>query len=334
MMAKKKVIAEVLPVDDEAPVLDLVPYFDEKKGVAFDGNFDAVKGYLESWRKQVSTVKFTSKDMDTVMKYKKAAQGYRISLKDFETTVKKKYFNAPKDIFSGMIAELQSIVSDIETKADDVLSEEENKRLADLTQVFDIYKKDFQAEYNLSEAGLARVEYRKSYYNKTAVEADTKKDLEQQFKDIANDERSKALAEKTIRKLCAGNPLLPLQRYLDMIETDDLAIIMDEIEEEENRLAEAVKAKEAKEEIAAIPVTEAEEVDEDESSAVDTEKVVIGVFGAASKALAGGSQFPGRTKAMVADIVYPCDMGPALTVVCKELAKYGIKISKHKEEVF
>jgi hypothetical protein len=37
---------------------------------------------------------------------------------------------------------------------------------------------------------------------------------------------------------------------------------------------------------------------------------------------------------MVADIVYPCDMGPALTVVCKELAKYGIKISKHKEEVF
>jgi hypothetical protein len=57
---------------------------------------------------------------------------------------------------------------------------------------------------------------------------------------------------------------------------------------------------------------------------VSCEKVVIGVIGAASKLLAGGTDFPGNFKVTRRDITYPVDLGPALTEIFTELAKYGI----------
>lgn len=320
---------EVLETDS-GPVLDLVPVYDlNKNEVQIDGNFDAVKAYLISWRDKLTKKKLSAKDMETVAAYKKAATGYRTMLAAFEKDKKTLFFNAPKAVFSGMLAELQGIVNEVESKADEILSKEEEKRIADLTAVFDIYRDDFQAEYKLSPAGLAKVEYKKQYYNKTAVEAATKEDLRDQFRKIADAERSRALAEKTVNKLCKDNPLLDVAHYLRRLDEADLSIVMDEIEEEEERLKNAIeKAAPIEQDVTCDAVVE----EVDNAVKEDSGKVVIGVMGSVYKMLEGGSSFPGRTKTMFLDVTYPCDMGDALTVIFKELAKYGIKATVRKDK--
>ena len=70
------------------------------------------------------------------------------------------------------------------------------------------------------------------------------------------------------------------------------------------------------------------------SSAISAETVLIGVRGAAGAMLSRGSDFPGKKKSMVLDIEYPIDYGDALTLVFKELRKYGIITKAQKESHF
>ena len=328
-MARKagEVVVDAVPVteeDKQIPVLDLVPFVDEKNGIELRGNYDALKKALETRRDEIAKIKLTASDMETVAKYKKEAVGYRTFLKDFEDKAKKRYFNGPKDIFVAKIASLQSVVAEIEAKANAVLEKEEKKRVDALTQVLVIYKDDFQEEFGLSPASLAAIEFKQTYYNKTAKEAEIKDDLRAQFKAAKDKEVARASGEKMIRKLCNGNPLLNVEAFVKKLDTTDLAIIVDEIEAEEERLAAARKPAPEPE----VREVEAEIVDDDELPQDEDRspaKIAVGVIGAASKFLGGGSDFPGRNKTLSIEIVYPVDMGDALTEVFKALREYGIK---------
>jgi hypothetical protein len=44
------------------------------------------------------------------------------------------------------------------------------------------------------------------------------------------------------------------------------------------------------------------------------------------------SDFKGRTKTMKIELVYPCDLGDALTQLFAELKQYGIKVRPVKEK--
>jgi hypothetical protein len=337
----KRIVAEAMTevvAEDEngqtLPALELTPFIDDNKALEIRGNYDDLKAALTARRDELIKKKFSAKDMDTVVKYKREAQGYRTTIAGLEKDVKTRYFNAPKDIFVARIAALQSIVAEIESKADKVLDAEEDKRVAALTQVFDIYKGDFQAQYGLSPAGLTRIEYRPGYFNKTAKEAVSKADLEQQFKDIKAKETARASGEKMVRSLCAPNPLIDVERFVGLLDTEELGNIVEMISDEHERLTEA----------AATPaegVEEAEEVPEytapagggaavPSSSASAKEKLTIGVRGAMGTLLAAGApDFPGKTKTMTINVIYPVEFGESLNEVFGELVKHGIKITVH-----
>ena len=344
-MTKKKdadaeIVVEILPVlpeDGKIPSLDLFPVVTEKKDVALEGNFDLVKKSLEGRRDEVLKMRVTAKDLDTVGKLKKEAMGYRIYLEEFEKQGKKKYFNAPKEIFAGKVATLQKIVAEMEDKAQKVLDKLEAERAAEVTEVLDIYKAEFQTKYALSPEGLALIEYKPTYYNKTAKEKETKDDLEQQFIARRDTEKALALGEKTIRALCSGKPLLNVDSFIESLKNGtELAIIMDDIAAEDARLTEAQKVVPVNAEPATAPASAPAGFSSGASghATADPEVVKVGVIGVASRVLAGGTDFPGMTKVKRGDLTYPVDLAPALTEIFIELAKYGITFKEIKEGSF
>lgn len=342
-MAKKKGEAEptaeptaevlpVLPEDSEIPALSLVPFTTEKQVVEFQGNFEAVKNALELRRDEVKKMKVSAKDMDTVEKLKKEAQGYRIYLTDTGTFGKRKFFNAPKAIYEGKLQTLLDIVAEMESKAQVVIDAIAEAKRKELTGIFDLYKKAFQEKYNISDEGLAMIEYKPAYYNKTAKEKETKDDIESQFIARRDAEKALALGEKTVRALCSGKPLLNVEQYVNDLKCGkDLAIIMDDIATEEARLAEASKVKTVTAEPVETPAPSSGGSAEPEPEhGVDIVKV--GVIGIASRLLGGGADFPTRTKKAQFEITYPSEFGTALSEIFKELAKYGIK-SRNLENI-
>ena len=243
-VAPAKIEVEILPDgegDDTLPALDLEPYIDPKtKALSIRGNYDTIEAFLSRRRDFIAGKKFSAKDLETVAKYKKEAVGYRTMIDAAEKNTKKVYFNSPKDVFAGKIASLQSIVGEIEDKADKILAVEEKKRVDALNEVFAIYCDDFQAVYGLSPEGRDSIEYRPNYYNKTAKEKETKADLEEQFKVIKAKEKARASGEKMIRAACAPNKLLDVERYiLQLAGGTELATILEDIEAEKERLEKA-----------------------------------------------------------------------------------------------
>ena len=323
-MAKKKgdeefgvAILPVLPEDSKIPALDLVPYVAENQVVELRGNFDVVKAALEARRDEVLQMKVSAKNMETVEKLKKEAMGYRTYLTETETVGKRKFFNAPKDIYSGKVATLLAIVAVMEEKAQKVLDKLETERRDELTGVFNIYKDEFQKTYNLSPEGLATIEFRPQYYNKTAKEKDSKEDLESQFIIRSDVEKALALGEKTIRQLCNGKPLLNVDRYVsDLKGGKELALVMDDIAAEEERLASVQKVIE----VDAEPVNETLV-----ATGQDGEVIKVGVLGVASRVLTGKPDFPGRVRKMKIELEYPSEFGSALSEIFQALAGYGIK---------
>lgn len=326
-------ILPVLPEDSKIPALSLVPFTAENQAVEFRGNFEAVKAALEQRRDEVKKMKVSAKDMDTVEKLKKEAQGYRIYLTETGTFGKRRFFNAPKDIYDSKMQTLLVIVGEMESKAQVVIDQIAEAKRNELTAVFDLYKKSFQEKYNLSPEGLATIEYKPAYYNKTAKEKDTKDDLENQFIGRSNLEKAVALGEKTIRALCNGKPLLDVEAYVRELKGGkELAIIMDDITTEEARLAEAQKVKP----VDAVPVETPASAPsgfahQSPEETVDTDIVKVGVLGVASRLLGGGADFPTRTKKAHFEIEYPSEFGDALSEIFKELKKYGIKSRNLKD---
>lgn len=340
-MAKTKnteVMAEVLPVlpeDAKIPALDLAPVMTEAKDIEITGNYEVIKSSLEARRDEILKMKVSVKDLDTVEKLKKEAMGYRIYIAEYEKRGKSKWFNGPKDIFAGKIATLQGIVADMEAKAQKVLDKLEAERTGKVTQVLNLYKEQFQEKYAISEEGLALIEYKPAYYNKTAREKDSKDDLEAQFIARRDLEKALALGVKTIIALCAGKPLLNQEKYIEDLKGGrELALVMDDIAAEEARLkaAQQVIVPEVVDEVpSGAPGSFAASTPTVES--VDCEKVVVGVIGAASSLLSK-SDFPGKMKVTRRDITYPDDLGPALTKIFTELAKYGITAKVVEEGSF
>ena len=330
-MAKKKTDAEptvevlpILPEDSKIPALSLVPFTGDNQVIEFQGNFEAVKNALELRRDEVKKMKVSAKDMETVEKLKKEAQGYRIYLTETGTFGKRRFFNAPKAIYESKLQTLLDIVGEMESKAQVVLDKIAEDKRKELTGIFDLYKKSFQEKYSLSPEGLATIEYKPAYYNKTAKEKETKDDIEAQFVARRDVEKALALGEKTIRALCSGKPLLDVEMYVDELKGGkDLALIMDDISTEEARLAEASKVKTVVAEPVETPAPSSGS--EETEEAHDADIVKVGVIGVASRLLGGGADFPTRTKKMQIELEYPSEFGSALSEIFQELSRYGIK---------
>ena len=285
------------------------------------GNFGEIKSFLLNWKKKVKALKLSAESMEEVRTIKKEAVQLRNSLSEIATRTKKLYFTDPKNVFSAQMDELSSIVADVEKDADSFLGKEEEERLAGVAQVLDHYKEKFQGEYNLGESYLSRIEYKKSYFNKTADEKERKDDLEGQFKALKKEQDAYNGNVRLITTACRDEPRLHLSRYLDDLERGafDVASILEDIEEEKKRLKE----------LDTPPETVSSSVPVDvEAEVVEDAKVVLG----ASEGIDFTTDFPGKTKSIKVEITYPYDVGDALTELFNNLKAYGIKVKLLKKE--
>jgi hypothetical protein len=280
-------------------------------------------------------MEITEDNIEQVRRIKKEAVAYRNSLTKIQNDTKRIYFNDPKAVFEAKMGQLLGVVGEVETAADSILEIEEKQRVADINQVLDNYKAKFQEQYKLTEQNLARVEYKKNYYNKTADEKERKTDLEQQFKDLRKEQDAHAANVRLITATCKEEPRLNLQHWIDRLQTDDVAIITEEISAEKQRLRELDKQQtETVASAASGPAGDVsyEVVGDAEQSG---EKIAIGV----PADIDFSTDFPGRRKQMRIEFDYACDQGDALSEYFEEQRKYlkqfGIKIKAvTKEAVF
>lgn len=221
---------------------------------------------------------------------------------------------------------LYSLVARVEGAADKILDKLEEERVDGINEVLDHYVEKFQAQYNLDEGRLARIERKKSYYNKTADEKARKDDIEQQFKDLKKEQEAYASGVRLIKATCLDEPRLNVEHWIEQMQYDDAATITEAIIAEKKRLRDLDKQGGAS--------STASSVIED----ADYE-VVGGGGGGAGKVTLGipphidfTVDFKGRRKLMRVELDYPCELGDALTELFSHLRQYDIKVRPVKEK--
>jgi hypothetical protein len=303
----------------EVPALVITP----EKAPAVTGNFEDMKKCLLVWRRQVQATDLTEDNIEQVRLIKRAVVTVRNRIEDEVTAAKKRLFNDPKKLFEALVKPLSTLVNEIEAMADEVLDKEEQERIRDINQVLDGFKAKFQEKYALDGEHLARIEYKKGYYNKTAVEKQRKDDLEQQFKDLKKEQDAHAANIRLIQAACRDDPRLNAEHWAGQLQYDGIAVVIEAIEQEKKRLAE-IDNPEPSAEAAGGTATLT-------GTAMDApEKLIIGV----AEGLDFTTDFPGREKTMVIKLTYPCDLADAITELFKRLREHGIKCRPVEETVF
>lgn len=267
-------------------------------------SFQAQKTFLEARINQVLSEEMSEANIVRVEKLKKAVVGWRTSFTKSTDDYMKAVFKAPMSVYKAAAQEVLSDIDKMESKLDEVLSVEENKRIANLNTIFDGIEEELQEKYALPDEYKERVERKKAYYNKTAKMSEVSEDIEEQYKVLAKEYKNYQSSVKTVTALCKSDRRLNLQMYIDHLSYSELPEVMDEIEAEKERLANLDK-EEGKEPVVDVP----------------EEKIEIGV-----KVKPMKSDFPGLTKTMTLQITYGIDLGDELTRVFSELQKNGVKM--------
>ena len=289
------------------------------KAPAITGNYEILEKTLARWKARVAAMNLTEGDMDEVLVIKKAAVAVRNAIDRSVEATKKALFNDPKKIFEARVKPLYSTLSEIEGTADKFLSIKEEERIGSIHQILDHYKAKFQEQYKLDEVYFSRIEYRKSYYNKTADEKERKDDLEAQFIALKKEQTAFAGNVRLIKEACKEDPRLNADRYIrDLLHSSDVASILDEIADEKSRLNSLDEPS-----TATVSSSAPSDVEP------DVTKTILGIAGG----IDFSTDFSGKDKTMRIQITYPVDVGDALTELFSSLRAYGIKVKVLKEEI-
>jgi hypothetical protein len=313
------------------------------KAPAVSGNFEVIKRYLQGWKRKVTAMEMTEDNMEEVRVIKKEAVQYRNSLTKIQSDVKKLYFNDPKAVFDANMGTLLAVIGEVEKAADDVLAKEEQERLDGINEILDHYKAKFQEQYGLAEPYLARIEYKKNYYNKTtpagypSMDKFQKDDIEQQFKALKKEMEAIHANIRLVKATCEGESRLNVMSWIKQLDHSDVATVIEEITAERQRLRDLDRTPLPEPENTGTEDAEYEIVDEnteepspEEAGSNEEEKIVLGV----TSGIDFTSDFKGRNKELKIKITYPCDLSDALTEVFKRLTVYGIKLKVIEEVAF
>lgn len=289
-------------------------------------NFEDVKAALAAELARFENVDFSSLEPAKLQEEKSNIRKYRTSLEKTDKLIKEEYFTGPRRVYDAKVKELYELIASIETKVDEVIAEEEAIRHQQVQAALDIYKAELQKKYLLPEAYLARVEYKKAYFNKTSKEVETKTDLRAQFETLSAEYEERLQAEEMIRKGLAGEPRINAEEQIRKLDAGvGLATILSFIEAEKKRLFDLDNPE---------PVPQNEEY----AKTIDVEVVGIPAEELRSRV---PSLFPKEsdfvrspsevlTKKMVIEIEYPADFANELNELFRELKTKGIKAVPYK----
>jgi len=178
-------------------------------------------------------------------------------------------------MLKAQFAELYGIIADGESKVDAIIAEETRKRNDNTTERLLSYIKSKIGGMALEADVVDYVDLKKAYYNKTAKEAETLDDIDDQLAQFESNFAAFLRAEKKINKFAQelgaifnkGRYLYGLNKYGD--NNDSVAA---QAEEEAERIR-AIPAEEKKPVVA--PVKIITEDDEDETILISTEFPVV-----------------------------------------------------------
>lgn len=279
-------------------------------------NFAAQKEFLSVRINQVLSEELTEKNLERIKTLKKGVVSWRTSFEKEAKAYMDAQFKAPMNIFKAAANEVLADIDKMESSLDEILDKEEEKRIDNLNTIFDGLEEELQEQFALPEEYRARVERKKSYYNKTAVMADVAADLKGQYEALSKEVFTRIKAEKTVKSLCSSDKRLNVDMYIKHLDTTDLADVIDEINTEKERLAALDE-----------PVSDAEVVEKEEvHKELDKDENGVIQIGVKVNTENLKSDFPGLTKTMTMQITYPVDSGDELTRIFTEIQKSGIKI--------
>jgi hypothetical protein len=284
---------------NETPVLTLTVV----KTPPPSGNFNEVENFLTSIRDKYKDIVFTDESIETAKRIKKEMQLYRISLDKALSAFIKEHYTIPRDILTSRGKEFFALIAEVESNVDAALKNYDQKRIDDLTAVFNIYKDELQEKFKLPPASLDRIIFKKEYYNKTAKEADTVKDLEEQFEELKRIADASSANEKLITTLCDGDPRLSSSHWINMLSYRESSAVIEELMAEKERLTSL-----------------------EEDAKPSGEKMVLGLPNNFNftKTSSGG------VKRMTLEITYPAACVDALNQLFKHLKQYGVKTKQLK----
>lgn len=304
--------------------------------IAVNGNFAEVKSSLKKLLTKYKKVDFSAAQMQEVRAAKSDVRSIRTSLDATAKEVKRKYFNEPKKEFEARMAELMSMVGEVESRVDEILDAEEQERCDALTKVIELYKEDFQKTYALPTEYLSMIEYRKQYYNKTAKEADIRADIEAQFQALKAEFETRKAEEQAIRKALSGQPLINADEQVAKLDLGiPLVNILSYIESEIERLSAVDNADEQ-----ADTEDEVDDEEDPEYGFVDTEfededgtpPIADAAEGIDLKSDFIRENGEALTKTVRVDITYPVDARDGMAELFRRLKEtYGIVIAPVRE---
>ena len=236
------------------------------------GNFDQYKNELV---KQIENYKTMPLTEETVAPVKSAIRQIRTTLEKIESTAVGAYFDTPKKMLKAQFAELYSIIADGESKVDAIIAEDTRKRNDATTERLIKYIKSKITGMALEADAVDFVVLKKSYFNKTAKEAEVLDEIDEQLAQLEQNFASYIRAEKKINKLAqALGPVFNKGRFLYSLskygEGNDSAAAL--AEEEAERIRE-IPAEEKKP--ASAPVKILTEDNEEETILITTEFPIV-----------------------------------------------------------
>lgn len=234
-MAGKVKLAITSTEGKDTPLLVVSP----GKAPVVTGNFEDIEKFLIKVRDQYENVELSTANIGDVQRIKTEMRTYRTSLEKIEKQIKDSYFNSPKKVFEGSMSKLYALIAEVEHRADDIISEEDQKRIDGVNKAIDYYAKD---------AGFDKLrdEFRdefirsKSWYNKTAAELTIKTEVTEAIRILCKKQLAYDSAVNIINKHCDQDERLSRSLFLGMLqEGKDLSIILGYIDQETIRLNSA-----------------------------------------------------------------------------------------------
>lgn len=306
----------------------VLPTFVAKPLKSYDveANFDEVEAYLKQEEARYKDVVFGPENIVEAEAAKKTLDTLRISLEKIQKNVKSERFNDPKSRFDAKMNALLAIIESAATNIDKALNAKETERIDEMNLVFDEYTAHFQTVYSLRPEFLSRVERKKSYYNKTAKESESKADLKAQFEALKTEQTTHDANVKLIDKAIEGYPELNRDLLIGRLGRGEaVAVLLEWIDEEKERLNDVRSGGAG----AGSETKAAEETKTEQPTKIG----VVG--GPVAKNFAGminkaafTSDFPAKTKQIKVEFTYPIDVGDALTALFKELVSFGVITKK------
>lgn len=268
-----------------------------------DNTLAAQKGFLELRLATVLKMEMTEANLEKVKVLKRAVVGWRNAFDKQCKDYIKGVYKGPMDVFKAAADAVMDDITEMETKCDEILDKEEEKRCAQVDAAIDGIIEDLNDELGFQFTP----ERKKEYYNKTADMQAVAQDIREQFNAAIAEAKQKEADKRMVERACKGDERLNVSAYIDMLAYEPASVIVEKIEAEKERLASI-----------SAPVAEADKEEPELSIGIKVNPVK--------------TDFPGLNKSMTLKLEYPVDMGDELTRIFGELRKSGVKMTVLKVE--